>query len=239
MVTCHRGVVLLALALLLAGCAPARGRAPFPPPALVALLVQPGDLPPSLQPGPFATTPPARYTTLKLPPARWVAVLTLDAVDAPPTPLPVGLLIVSVYASTATAQAAFPTVVQGITHQTGAATLQALTGLGDQASGYADAMLSNSAFTRIAFARCAAVVDLDLWGEITPEGVTDYARRLDRRLQAAGAVGCRPESTPNTTWAILGREPPDGGSMLHLGSGPGSRAAMGHGLVWRPSTAFS
>jgi hypothetical protein len=134
-------------------------------------------------------------------------VLTLDAVDAPPTPLPVGLLIVSVYASTATAQAAFPTVVQGITHQTGAATLQALTGLGDQASGYADAMLSNSAFTRIAFARCAAVVDLDLWGEITPEGVTDYARRLDRRLQAAGAVGCRPESTPYTTWAVLGQEP--------------------------------
>ena len=212
---------LLALALLLASCgAP---RAPLPSPALAALLVQPGDLPATLQPGPFATAPPARYAALTLPLPLWVAGLTLNAVDGPPIALPVGQLIVSVYTSPATAQAAFSTVVQGITHEIGAGTPQPLDGLGDEARGYADAMLANSAFTRIAFARCAALVDLDLWGEVTPAGATAYAQRLDRRLQATGVVGCRPAPPSGTTWAVLGREPPQGGHSLQLGPQAGVR----------------
>ena len=204
----RRGMALLVLALLLAGCVPARGRAPLPPPDLSALLVQPGDLPATLRPGVLATAPPARYAALNVPPAVWVAVLPLDAVDGPPVALPVGMVTLAVYASPATAQAAFPVVVQGISHQTGATALQVVDGLGDEAQGYADTMLAHSAFTRLAFIRCTGVVDLDLWGEVTPEGALTYAQRLDRRLQAGGALGCPPVPAPGTTWAVLGEVPP-------------------------------
>ena len=166
----RRSAALIIVAVVLSACAMPFGHSTLAQQDLNALLVKPGDLPATTQPGQVRSGPPPAFN---LPTPDRAASEILSN----------GMLVVAVYGAQSPRQDAYGRITNAIKQSAAQDTLPAMSDLGEQSAVYAPVSPGDAAL--VTFIRCQAVAFIELPDTPALTSITAYAKRLDSRLKTA------------------------------------------------------